>query len=143
MLIFALASLLTGCIDQLTKLLAMARLTPEAPVPLWGFLQLSLTHNRGAAFGLLPGGWLPVSATIAVCVVVCAYACAGGLHRAPARSLPLGLIVGGALGNLVDRLRFGAVVDFVDLQIWPVFNVADAAITVGILVLAAEMLRRR
>jgi signal peptidase II len=59
------------------------------------------------------------------------------------RSIPLGLIVGGALGNLLDRIRLGAVVDFVDLQVWPVFNAADTAITVGMLLLAVEMFRRR
>jgi signal peptidase II len=143
LLVFSLALLLTGCVDQLTKLLVLARLTPGVPVPLWGFVQLSLTHNRGSAFGLLPGGWLPVSATIAVCVVVCAYAFTGGLRRAPVRSIPLGLIVGGALGNLLDRIRLGAVVDFVDLQVWPVFNAADTAITVGMLLLAVGMFRRR
>lgn len=143
LVVFSLALLLTGCLDQLAKFFAAIHLTPGAPIRLWGVIQLSLTHNAGSAFGLFRGGWLPVSATIVVCVVVLGYVCGGGLRRAPKRSIPLGLIVGGALGNLLDRLRLGAVVDFIDLQVWPVFNLADIAITVGIFLLALEALRRR
>lgn len=143
LLVFSLALLLAGCLDQLAKSLAASHLTPGVPIRLWGPLQLSLTHNAGSAFGLVHGGWLPVGATVVVCVVVLGYACGGGLRRAPQRSIPLGLIVGGAVGNLLDRLRLGAVVDFIDLQVWPVFNVADIAITVGILMIALEVLRRR
>jgi signal peptidase II len=57
--------------------------------------------------------------------------------------LPLGLVLGGSLGNLVDRTRTGAVVDFVDLQVWPVFNLADVAITVGVALLMLDIARRR
>ena len=143
LLAFSLALLLTGCLDQLAKSLAASYLTAGAPVRLWGVIQLSLTHNAGSAFGLFQGRWVPIGATIVVCVVVLGYACGGGLRRAPRRSIPLGLIVGGAVGNLLDRLRLGAVVDFIDLQIWPVFNVADIAITAGILMIAFDVFRRR
>jgi signal peptidase II len=142
-LVFSLALVLTGFLDQLAKSLAATHLAPGVPVRLWGFIQLSLTHNAGSAFGLFQGGWVPIGATIVVCVVVLGYAWRGGLRRAPRRSIPLGLIVGGAVGNLLDRVRLGAVVDFIDLQVWPVFNVADIAITVGILILALEVFRRR
>ncbi|MBN1458970.1 MAG: signal peptidase II [Armatimonadetes bacterium] len=143
LLVFSLTLLLTGSLDQLAKSLAKSFLSPGAPLRLWGFLHLNLTENVGSAFGLFQSGWLPITATIVVCVVVLGYACGGGLRHAPTRSIPLGLIVGGALGNLLDRLRLGAVVDFIDLQVWPVFNLADIAITVGILILALEAFRRR
>ena len=143
LLVFSLTLLLTGFLDQLSKSLAESFLSPGAPLRLWSFLHLNLTQNTGSAFGLFRSAWLPITATIVVCVVVLGYACGGGLRRAPKRSIPLGLIVGGALGNLLDRLRLGAVVDFIDLQVWPVFNLADIAITAGIFLLALEALRRR
>ena len=136
--------------DQVTKVLALAHLAPGERVEVTGFLNLVLVFNKGAAFSLLAGagGWqTPVlvgfaalaSAVIAVLIV-----------RSPHERLfsgGLALILGGALGNVIDRLRFGHVVDFVDLHAggwhWPAFNVADAAITVGAVLLIVDGLRPR
>jgi signal peptidase II len=66
-----------------------------------------------------------------------------GLEAAPGRALPMGLVLGGSLGNVLDRIRAGGVTDFIDLRVWPVFNLADVAITVGIGLLAIGLIRRR
>jgi signal peptidase II len=130
-------------VDQSTKALALARLSSRAPVPLLGeSVRLSLVHNTGSAFGLVQMGWLLVMVGVACCLLIPALV----LLR---RDLPrlhtvlLAAIWGGSIGNLLDRLRTGGVTDFIDLRIWPVFNVADIAITVGFAVLAVHLLLRR
>ncbi len=131
-------------LDQLAKILAAARLDYGRPVPVFGrWLQLTLTHNVGSAFGLPISAFLPIAASAVVCMVILGYLFRGGLARAPGRGLPLGLVLGGALGNLLDRIRTGGVLDFIDLRVWPVFNLADAAITVGVGLLAIQVARRR
>ena len=140
-------------LDQLTKLLALARLAPGASVPVIdGFLALTLVMNPGLAFGILaatPPGWrwvvalLSLSALSVLAVLsIRVLPAAGG-----AAALGLGLIFGGAVGNLIDRGRFGAVVDFIDVYWrsyhWPAFNVADSAITVGVGLVALRILAPR
>ena len=137
-------------LDQITKLIALARLVPGVPVPVIdGFLALTLVLNPGIAFGLLasmPTEWRWLVALLSLVALVI-------LVRVALRILPyggwadhgaIGLIFGGAVGNLVDRARFGAVVDFVDIHYrgwhWPAFNVADSAITVGVALLAVRLL---
>ena len=131
------AALAVVALDQLTKLWALAALR-DGPLPLIGPVRLALTRNTGAAFGL-GGRAVPFLAVAALGLVV-----AAATSRATARpavAVALGLVLGGAVGNLVDRvirgpgLLQGAVVDFVDLTWWPVFNLADAAITCGSLLL--------
>jgi signal peptidase II len=91
-------------------------------------------RNRGVAFGLLSGGrGIVLLLTAAALVALLGYF---ATHRArPLLWLPTGLLVGGALGNLTDRLRGESVTDFIDLPLWPPFNLADASITVGVLLL--------
>ena len=129
-----LISALTLAADQLTKYLIVQFLMPGASIPLLP-PALSLTHvqNTGAAFGLFKGQqWL----FIGMSVVVIAWL-ARELMAKPsmARSLQwaCALVLGGALGNLIDRLRFNFVVDFLDCHVWPVFNVGDSAITIGVM----------
>ena len=144
LLIFGAVAAAAFALDQGTKILAVAHLDPGSFVPLLGgWLRLTLTHNVGSAFGLIRSGTIPIAASALVCVVVLGWVFRGGLARAPGRSMPLGLVVGGALGNLLDRVRTGGVVDFIDLQVWPVFNIADAAITIGVGLLAVGLARRR
>jgi signal peptidase II len=143
-LLFVLVASGALALDQAAKLAAVALLDPTRPLALLGgALRLTLTHNTGGAFGLLPGGWFHVVASALISGVILAYVFTGHLAQGPGRALPLGLIVGGALGNLLDRLQSGAVTDFIDLQVWPVFNVADIGITVGVALLALELIRRR
>ncbi len=126
--------------DQLTKAWALAVLDDGTTIDLVGSLRLRLVFNRGTAFGF-GSRFAPLIALLGVAVVV-VLARSGGALRRPGARASLGLVLGGAVGNLLDRaLRSGggvlggAVVDFVDLQWWPVFNVADAAITVGAVLL--------
>lgn len=131
--------------DQLTKFAATATLT-QGPVEILPFLNLALVHNTGAAFGFLStaGGWqkfffigIAVLATAVIVVM---------LKKIPPRDwfmqLSLSLILGGALGNLVDRLIHGHVIDFIDFYVrtwhfWT-FNVADAAISIGAVILVMD-----
>lgn len=127
-------------LDQLTKHWALTALE-DGPIDLVGSLRLKLVFNDGAAFSLGGSGNTTVIAAIGLCVAAAIVRL--GL-RAEHRlwALGYGVVLGGALGNLVDRaLRAGdgvlggAVVDFIDLQWWPVFNVADSALWVGIALL--------
>ena len=140
-------------LDQITKLIALSRLILGTPVTLVdGFLALTLVMNPGLAFGLLagiPASWRWVVGLLSLVALVV-------LLRVALRILPsggwreqsaIGLIFGGAVGNLIDRTRFGAVVDFVDVYVrdwhWPAFNVADSAITVGVAALALVVMLER
>lgn len=133
---FFVAALVVVALDQLTKQLALTGLD-DGPVDLAGSLRLNLTFNSGASFGVGSGRTVVITAIASVVVVVLVRM--GWRADRPLWATGLGVVLGGASGNLVDRfLRagdgFGAghVVDFVDLQWWPVFNVADAALWVGI-----------
>ena len=137
-----MAAIVVG-LDQLTKDLALKALADGPVDVIEGVLTLRLTYNRGGAFGLLQGlpGFFLV-ATIVVTVVVLLWA----RHLQGARYLvPLGLVLGGGFGNLADRIfrdSDGGVVDFVDLHVWPVFNLADSALVVGAAVLVIAGIRR-
>ena len=136
----AVAAAVVG-LDQLTKWWALQALEGDRSIELVWTLRLRLVFNRGTAFGL-GSQWGPLIAVLAA-VVVAVLLRAGGALRARGARLSLGLVLGGALGNLIDRLfrsaggfLDGGVVDFIDLQWWPVFNVADVAITAGAALLA-------
>jgi len=106
---------------------------------------LTLIRNRGVAFGLLKGHGLLVALGTAGIILMLI----GSVLREKSSKeslkmrVSLGLILGGAIGNLIDRLRLGGVVDFLDFRIWPVFNVADSCITIGAALMAWNLLRRR
>ncbi len=125
-------------LDQLTKTWALSALA-DGPIHVVGTLRLALTHNTAGAFGL-GGGLVPLLALGALAVVVYLIISGAASSRLPV-AIAMGLLLGGAVGNLADRvfrapgLLRGAVVDFVDLQFWPVFNVADMGITVGCVML--------
>jgi signal peptidase II len=133
-------------LDQVTKALVLHALA-DGPITLVGPVRLNLTRNTAGAFGL-GGAAVPFLAVVALGLVVF-MASSGATTRHPQLALAVGLVLGGALGNLADRLfrghgfLNGAVVDFVDFRVWPVFNLADAAITVGCLLLVWAGWRRR
>ncbi|MBN2305355.1 MAG: signal peptidase II [Anaerolineae bacterium] len=144
-LFLLLVVICTIVVDQITKAYVAAHLDPyESWMPL-SFIEpvfrLTHIHNTGAAFGLFPdGGMVFIVIAVVVSAVIMYY------HRElPANAwlvrLALGLQLGGALGNVVDRLRQGYVVDFFNVELWPVFNVADSCIVLGVALLAFEMLR--
>jgi len=136
-------------LDQAGKALAVAGLRLLEPLPLMPGLNLTLVHNTGSAFSLLSqaGGWqrwLFVVIALVACVVIVAW-----LLRMQAGQvwlpLALALIAGGALGNVIDRVVLGYVIDFIDVYWrqwhWPVFNLADSAISVGACMLVVDAFR--
>lgn len=141
-------------VDWATKELAMQRLELYRPVEILSWLNLTLAHNTGAAFSFLAGGggwqrWFLSAVAVIICGVLLVW-----LWRQPhrARLLPtaLAFILGGAIGNLIDRIRFGYVIDFIDVHYagwhWPAFNMADSAIILGVILLLLDTLipgRRR
>lgn len=150
--IVPLAALAVIVLDQVTKAWVVASLSLNQQVVLIeNFLRLRYIHNTGAAFGLFQGGTWALSIAAVAIVVAILYSVTkmGDSNRLGV--LAMGMIVGGALGNLIDRLRLGYVVDFVEaygprIQIgnsvytWPVFNIADSAVTVGVVMLLATIL---
>ena len=135
--------------DQLTKTWALARLDAAHPVVVIpGFFHLVLVMNTGVAFGIfagIPPGWRWIVTLFSLTALVLLGSLA--LRILPRGSVlarvAIGLVFGGAAGNLLYRWLFGAVVDFIDVfwrtYHWPAFNVADSAITVGVCMLAAEL----
>ena len=150
MTVVATTALIVLMLDQLTKLIVLQLLAPGTGVSVVdGLFSLTLAMNPGLAFGMLsttPVAWrwlvavLSMGALVVLAVVGVRLLPAGGL----ATRLAMGLIFGGAIGNLIDRARFGAVVDFLDFywrdHHWPAFNVADSAISVGVALLALRIL---
>jgi signal peptidase II len=121
-------------IDQATKQLAVSEIDRGDQVSVFPGLELTNARNTGVAFGALEGGGLVVAILIGVSLALLVGYFA--VHREmPWLWLPVGLLMGGALGNLVDRARQGAVTDFIDPVAWPAFNVADACIVIGVVAL--------
>lgn len=146
---FYLLAALVVVLDWWTKSLASSLLDYGVPHVITPLFNLTLLHNRGAAFSLLSeaGGWQHwllggIALAVSVAIVV-------ALRRLPRaarwQGLGLALVLGGAIGNLGDRLRLGYVVDFIQVHYqelyWPAFNIADSAITVGAALLILDMLR--
>jgi len=141
-------SVIIVVIDQLTKFAAVVTLTLNQPVKILPFLNITLMRNTGAAFSFLAthdwSSWLfgIFAVVISVCILV-------WLKRLPKNriwlAVALTLILGGAIGNLIDRIHLGFVIDFIQLHYqnrfyWPAFNIADSAITVGAVMVALEVL---
>jgi signal peptidase II len=121
-------------IDQFVKALVMFSLERGEQREIVAGIKLVNTRNTGVAFGQLQGGGIIVAVLIGVAVVALLTYVARNAQRRWLW-LPAGLLLGGAAGNVIDRVREGAVVDFLKLPHWPAFNVADASITIGVLVL--------
>jgi signal peptidase II len=120
--------------DQASKALVRGSIGRSERVDVLPGLDFVNTRNSGVAFGFFSGGGAVVAAVAALALIALLAFFATHLRR-PLVWLPTGLLVGGAAGNLIDRAREGAVTDFVDLPLWPAFNLADAAITIGVLAL--------
>lgn len=143
-----MAAALVTALDQLSKWVVLEIvMDPPRIIPVTPFFNLVLVWNRGVSFGFLSHAssqwmpWLLTALALAIMAVL-----AWWLRRAATRLmvLALGLVMGGALGNVIDRLRFGAVADFLDVHIagvhWPAFNMADSAITVGAALILYDVL---
>ncbi len=132
---------ITLTLDQFTKYLVRELLVYRASFPYAGFLRFTHTHNTGSAFGIFQGQNLPLIfvSLLGIAVLLAIYFSQprpGNLLR-----FSLGLMMGGAVGNLMDRLHQGWVTDFIDIGPWPVFNIADASIVTGLVMLGWIFLR--
>jgi signal peptidase II len=138
-----LAGALCGLVlvlDQAAKALVEANLVPGQEVNVVGPVDLTLSHNSGVAFGLATGGGKGLALITLVALVVLGFF----FFRSPDRPgmwVAVGLLAGGALGNLADRLRAGAVTDYIAIGSWPNFNLADVAVTTGVVLLALAYAR--
>jgi signal peptidase II len=138
-----LAGALCGLVvaaDQAAKAAVEAHLAPGQEVEVLGPIELTLSHNSGVAFGLAAGGGVRLVLLTALALGVVGYV----FSRDPTRPwawIAVGLLAGGALGNLADRIRAGAVTDYVLIGSWPAFNLADVAVSCGVLLLALSFLR--
>ncbi|MDD5094658.1 MAG: signal peptidase II [Dehalococcoidia bacterium] len=131
--------------DQITKSLIRAHMTLGQSIPADGKFRLTFSTNEGAVFGLgLDTTFLTIVACVVAVMMVWLY-----FHHLSRRGWPfrlgMGLVLGGAIGNLVDRFRFGAVTDFLDVRLWggyhwPSFNIADASLSTGVVILAFALL---
>ncbi|HCC69177.1 MAG TPA: signal peptidase II [Nitrospiraceae bacterium] len=134
----SLIVLLIIATDQITKYLVVKYLNPFDTINILPFLNLVSVRNTGGAFGMfrdIGSGFFIGAAIVAIIFVVWL------LFKSKEDYLSLSLILGGAIGNLIDRIRFGYVVDFIDLFVgrfhWPAFNVADSALSIGLLLYIA------
>jgi signal peptidase II len=141
-------------LDQLTKMLILVHFAgvPYGGEPLAPFFNLVLTLNRGMSFGLFNGAAAAGGIKILLLSIVAAGIVIGLVYwlsrvASPLLGFAIGLIIGGAVGNIVDRIRYGAVVDFLDFHIglyhWPAFNLADSAICLGVGIMLFESLLLR
>jgi len=143
--VFFLTGLLIAVADQLSKAWVRTNLAEGQSLFDIGFLRVTHVHNTGAAFGLFKDqsfaltivALVGITALLVYALVIHRYF--PWLNSMLGRSA-LGLILGGTVGNLIDRFRFGYVTDFIDFGFWPVFNIADSAVTVGVIIFAYSIL---
>lgn len=145
---FSLSFVVIG-LDQITKAAAEATLKFGQPEPIWPFLNFTLLYNTGAAFSFLAdaGGWQRWF-LIVLAVVVCSILLVWLVRLKPGQTwlaTSLSLILGGAISNVIDRIIYGHVIDFIDFYYqnwhWPAFNIADTAISIGAMMLLLEALK--
>src|SRR4030065_807619 len=131
-----LISIIVVALDQMTKYLAINYINPYDSIKILPFLHLVLVTNKGAAFGIFKhiGSSFFIAASV-IAIIFVIYL----MIRGKEDHLGLSLILGGAIGNLIDRILYGSVVDFIDLSIgkyhWPAFNIADSALSVGVTII--------
>ena len=143
-------AVVTVFLDQLTKWWILTGvMTPPQNIPVTGFFNLVLVYNRGVSFGFLGGAPSWATAALIIFALLLSVALCIWMWRAENLLLgtALGFVVGGAIGNVIDRFLHGAVVDFLDFHVagyhWPAFNVADSAITIGVVILIIDSLKSK
>ena len=138
-LAFTVTALLVVAADQLSKLLIRNNMVLGESIPETGFIRIHHVQNTGAAFGLFPDHTfaLTIIGFIGVAATIVAFFFSDRLPPLSGRGgkIALGMILGGVTGNLIDRLRLEYVTDFIDIGIWPTFNLADPAVIIGVLIL--------
>lgn len=132
-------------LDQLTKFLVIHKLSLHQSIPvIKGVFYITLVHNRGAAFGILKNQ-VPLFIFTSIFTIILIYKNLkeNTKNKLSLYSFSLSLVLAGALGNLIDRLFLGYVIDFLDFRIWPVFNIADSVITIGAILLGWSLLKSK
>ena len=144
--VFFLIGLLIVVADQLSKAWIRTNLPEGQSLFELGFFRITHVHNTGAAFGLFQGQSfiLTIIAIVAITIIL-VYALISYRYfpwfDSRLGRLALGLLLGGTVGNLIDRLRLGYVIDFIDFDYWPAFNIADSFVTIGVILFAYSLLR--
>ena len=131
---FISLAILIIIIDQITKFF-----TKNTYVKLFDFFQINYVENTGALFGILPGFKILFIISSVICIIVLFI----WTHHEKKYWLPLSLITAGIMGNLIDRIFFGYVKDFLDFMIWPVFNLADASICIGVFIIFYYFIKKK
>jgi len=144
--VFFLIGLLIVVADQLSKAWIRTNLLEGHSIFELGFFRVIHVHNTGAAFGLFQGqSFILTIIAIAAITVILVYALVSYRYfpwpESRLGKLALGLLLGGTVGNLIDRLRLGYVTDFIDFDYWPAFNIADSCVTIGVILFAYTLLR--
>jgi signal peptidase II len=145
-LVFFLVALFIIVADQISKGWIRSSLPEGYSLFRLGFFRITHVHNTGAAFGLLPDQSLLLTIFAIIAGILVLFFVFYG-HRYflwlgnISVMLTFGLVLGGTVGNLIDRFRFGYVTDFIDFGYWPAFNIADSAVTVGVILFALRLLR--
>ena len=143
--VLLLIALLIVVADQLIKIWIRSNLAVGQSMPDTGFFQITHVNNSGAAFGLFQGQTFALTVFASVIIVgllLYVFFISRRVHflENMLGRTGLGLVLGGAAGNLIDRVRFGYVTDFIDVGLWPAFNIADSAVTVGVIIFAGSLL---
>lgn len=141
MIVAGVLALLVLLLDQISKYVVRSSMRLGESVDLVPGLDLTRVNNTGIAFGLFPGRATVVSVLTLFALCAIAIALAGLVARNATVAAGAGLLVGGSIGNLVDRLAHGAVTDFIDPIQWPAFNVADIGIVIGAVLIVLGLLR--
>ena len=144
-MVFFLTALLIVAADQLSKIWIRTNLAVGQSLPEVGFPRLTHIYNTGAAFGLFQGQTFPLTVVSSIGAAVLLSYAFFFYRRFPWLDnwfiwTGLSLILGGTVGNLIDRLRLGYVTDFINFGFWPAFNVADSAVVVGVIIFACSVL---
>ncbi len=142
---FVVSAAFVLLLDQLTKALVRSQMELRETIAVLGdWVRLRYIHNAGAAFGLFQGSRVLFIAISILSVAIVLYLILSGRYRFRGSRIAFGMVLGGALGNLIDRLWLKEVVDFIDVGIgvhrWPTFNVADIGVTLGVIYLASSFL---
>lgn len=137
---------LSFCVDRILKLLVLHKMSPGESIPVWpGVFHISYVYNTGAAFGMFKGRSSLLGIISVAFILALAFHFFKLFFYAPKeatayRLTALALILGGAISNFYDRIFYGYVVDFIDLRVWPVFNIGDLCISVGVVMLVFHIL---
>ena len=137
---FGLLALIVLVADQIAKLIIRGTLEPRERIDVFPGFHISRVTNEGIAFGLFPGRQAVVAVLTVLALCAIATALAGLVARNATVAVGAGLLVGGSLGNLIDRLIHGAVTDFIDFSRWPAFNIADCGITIGAVLIVVGLM---